>query len=409
MRSPSVKSSLFVTLSLSILGSVLLPLLGGASCTPGMPQSPAGDSSPAAQPSTPADTMPDPVGSGQGSLTVHLVDGPIDAFKEVAVEVQKVLVIDEKGMPQEIAAPGKVIDLLKLQGDLRETLADVKLAAGRYQGLRLVLGDQNSVRMADDSVQQMKTPSAQQSGLKLDLAFEIKAGEGSEIFLDFDLAESVRLVTAGPNKKILLHPMLHAVLKQRSGSIEGRLTLAGAETPIAGAEVFAERLDAQGQPTIVRRVRSDAEGRYVLDLLPLGASYVVVSQPALGNMFLAGSISNEIALLETAPTATFDAALTVAAAVGSVRAVISPMAPEGQSDTCQLLTMLNDRPIIVASEGTVQDADEQLQLDGIPTGSYAMQCLRRSTDESGSPVVTAAKRIQVTIEADTAKAVQVEF
>ena len=51
-------------------------------------------------------------------------------------------------------------------------------------------------------------------------------------------------------------------------------------SPLVGAEVFAETVDALGVATLQRRAFTDATGTYVLEGLPLGYVYFVVSQPA---------------------------------------------------------------------------------------------------------------------------------
>ena len=84
--------------------------------------------------------------------------------------------------------------------------------------VRLVLGDQNSVVVGEDSVS-LDTPSAQQSGLKLQVNANLEPGITYDLLLDFDAAKSV--VKAGNSGKYILKPVIRTVVEALSGSIQG--------------------------------------------------------------------------------------------------------------------------------------------------------------------------------------------
>jgi hypothetical protein len=79
-----------------------------------------------------------------------------------------------------------------------------------------------------------------------------------------------------------------------SATITGTLTAGG--NPIAGAEVFAETVDSQDNASIQRRAFTDASGNYVLDVLPIGGTDYVVSQPTANSISYAAVASASLAL-----------------------------------------------------------------------------------------------------------------
>ncbi len=72
--------------------------------------------------------------------------------------------------------------------------------------------------MVDSVVSQLRTQSAQQSGLKINFQEELIDGIEYDITLDFDACRSV-VVTGQPN--YILKPVIRAFVDATSGSIEG--------------------------------------------------------------------------------------------------------------------------------------------------------------------------------------------
>ena len=82
------------------------------------------------------------------------------------------------------------LNLLALDGQALATVADVALLPATFHQLRLVLGNDNTV-VADGDTFSLKTPSAQQSGLKIIGDWAVKAGFTTEIQLAFDVVKSI--------------------------------------------------------------------------------------------------------------------------------------------------------------------------------------------------------------------------
>jgi hypothetical protein len=109
-------------------------------------------------------------------------------------------------------SPSRVIDVLTLQF-AQTLLAEANVPAGSYSQVRLVLdanpvdGDPvNYVTLASapDVKLPLDTPSGQQSGLKINGAFDVAAGNLTALVLDFDPNKAI--VSAGNSGKYLIKP-----------------------------------------------------------------------------------------------------------------------------------------------------------------------------------------------------------
>ncbi len=127
--------------------------------------------------------------SKTSNLTVRMKDAPGD-FQQVNVDVLEVQVHSDNDW---ISLPTNagVYDLLTLQNDVSAVLVNQgAVPAGKMTQFRLLLGSNNSV-MVDSVMYDLKTPSAEQSGLKLNVKTTFLVNELYEILIDFDAEKSV--------------------------------------------------------------------------------------------------------------------------------------------------------------------------------------------------------------------------
>jgi Domain of unknown function (DUF4382)/Carboxypeptidase regulatory-like domain len=153
-------------------------------------------------------------------LEIRLTDAPCD-YDEVNIDIQEVNVHTstdntESGWKSLAIKPG-VYDILKLTNGLDTLLGSIELPAGRISQIRLVLGDNNTIKV-DGVTKELSTPSAQQSGLKLNVQADLIAGIVYSITLDFDAARSI--VEKG-NGGYSLKPVIRALSEATSGAITG--------------------------------------------------------------------------------------------------------------------------------------------------------------------------------------------
>jgi hypothetical protein len=141
---------------------------------------------------------------GESRMTVKMVDAPGD-FQQVNVEVLQVQVNHDGQGWINLPTSAGVYDLLTLQNDVSATLVNVgTLPAGHINQFRMILGDQNTV-MVDSVSYPLATPSAQQSGLKINLNTDFAPNDTYETLLNFDTNKSI--VTQG-NGSYSLKPVI---------------------------------------------------------------------------------------------------------------------------------------------------------------------------------------------------------
>jgi hypothetical protein len=213
----------------------------------------------------------------QGSLQMSMMDAP-GCYQHVYVTVEKVRVhtsatagdSDAGWQDLTLASPQR-IDLLTLNNGAQLDLGTTQLPAGDYQQIRLVLADNAGTNPPANSVQPnggaevpLKTPSGQQSGLKLLAHFTVQPNQTTSLVLDFDACKSV--VFAGNSGQYLLKPVM-SLTPRVSSSIQGYVT-----TTLA---VSGTAVSAQQDGTVVRSTVPDSSGKFVLSSLP-GGTYTVV-------------------------------------------------------------------------------------------------------------------------------------
>jgi hypothetical protein len=142
--------------------------------------------------------------AGNGTLAVALVDAPSPEVKGIVVTVDTVTAHSDEAGWVTVAQGPITVDLLTLQ-DVSMKLGEISLPAGTVSEIRLVLADgPQYVLLADDTQAPLKTPSGQESGVKLKGTFTVTACTKHTVTLDFDGKNSIAFhETGGPNGWIL--------------------------------------------------------------------------------------------------------------------------------------------------------------------------------------------------------------
>jgi hypothetical protein len=211
-------------------------------------------------------------GSGTGTMQISLTDAPA-AYEEVNIEITQVLVNkdedaeepdsdgddnedgdddsdDEENGWYSIMDDSMTVNLLDYQNGATLNLGTTELETGRYNQIRLMLGDDNTV-VADGETYALVTPSAQQSGYKLNVNADVEEGQTYELVIDFDASQSI---TVTGNGKYILKPVLRTVDLEEQASISGTVLPLDAEPyvyAIVGEDTVGTQPDDEGDFRLV--------------------------------------------------------------------------------------------------------------------------------------------------------------
>lgn len=164
-------------------------------------------------------------GSGTSQLQVRMTDAPGD-YEEVNIEIESVQVHTEDTDSEEgwvtldEINPG-IYNLLDFANGRDTLLASAELPAGSISQIRLILGDDNTVKLKDGTIVDLKTPSGQTSGVKLQVNATLEEDVTYVMLLDFDAARSV--VPKG-NGGYNLKPVIRVISQAVAGGIKGKVT-----------------------------------------------------------------------------------------------------------------------------------------------------------------------------------------
>lgn len=186
------------------------------------------------------------------TISVRLTDAPGD-FDAVYIDVQDVMVkrssdTSDNGWESIGGVTPQIYDLLTLTGGIDALLGDGEIPSGMLNQLRLVLGSENTV-VINGVTMELKTPSAQQSGLKLAVNTELVPGVDYTFLLDFDVDKSV-VIGGGGSGIINLKPVIRVTTEAESGAISGAVTPFDAQVAVsivAGTETISAYTDTDGK------------------------------------------------------------------------------------------------------------------------------------------------------------------
>ncbi|EHP40291.1 hypothetical protein OR16_26958 [Cupriavidus basilensis OR16] len=243
------------------------------------------------------------------------------------------------------------------------------MPAGTYQQIRLVLVPNSAGSLANSVVptggaeQALDTPSAVQSGIKINRPFTVAANTLTDLVLDFDACKSV---VARGNGTFSLKPVVSALPSVVSGAVTG--VLAGAP----GAQVYAER-----NGVVVKATVADANGNFKLSPIEQSSTagnvdVVIVPTSANGR---GTGIVRGVPVVASGSTAVSTAALPITLPSSVFRTVSGTVTPASALATIRALQSTGGGTFEIAATAAASD-----------TGAYSLFPTQAALP-AGAPVV----------------------
>ena len=225
-------------------------------------------------------------------VQLKLIDAPGD-YLEVHVEIIDIQYNssdNENGWTSFTPENGYPInvDLTKLIAGNSLLLTDQIIPSGMLKQIRLVLSDNNNLIIQGDFegekiTAHLDTPSAMQSGLKLNMNTMLETGFSYTFILDWDVQKSI--VEAGNSDKFNLKPVIRVNAEVNSGSISGKVTgevdgdeIEGA-VPLKDVTVSVYSTD----DTYITETLTDENGDFIAQGLGEGVYKIKIEQEGYDN------------------------------------------------------------------------------------------------------------------------------
>lgn len=202
--------------------------------------------------------------SGNYVYKVRMTDAP-GPYDEVNIDLQSVVVTGGNGQSVTLNTEAGIYNLLDFSNGLDTLIAVSTLNDSSVKQIRLILGPNNTVVVGGVSYP-LSTPSAEQSGLKLQVNQTLNADIENVVLIDFDANSSIVQTGNGAYK---LKPVLRTIVTAVSGNIKGTIPLGIAAT-----------VTATSSATIDYSTGVNELGQFQISGLPPG-NYTVTITPAL--------------------------------------------------------------------------------------------------------------------------------
>jgi hypothetical protein len=229
--------------------------------------------------------------AAQGTLNLSLTDAPSCGYDHVNITIDRVRVNQsstaadtDSGWSEVVLSPPMRVDLLTLTNGVLATLGRTPLPTGHYTQMRLLLAANspaaplaNSVVPTGGSEVALTTPSAQQSGVKMNIDIDIAANQMADFVLDFNACRSI--VSAGASGKYLLKPVVAVTpnfISGVAGFVDPTLAAAGAVISMQQAGV------------VVKATAPDSTGKFLLQPVAPGTYDFVITAPGRASTVITG-------------------------------------------------------------------------------------------------------------------------
>lgn len=224
---------------------------------------------------------------GVGTVHLEVTDSPfpISYVSSASISVSRIELRKKSGNFIVLSDSESSFDLVSLRNGITQALATMKIPAGAYDQIRLVVS-KAQVSLTDSRMFSLVVPSGAASGLKIDVspALQVADGVSSDLLLDFDLSKS--FVPQGDSNSVSgitgfhFSPVLRASNLSTAGTLCGYI-YADNSTPSNSADDFAlagAQVEISQNGAVISTALTDSYGYFKVLGLPAGNYQVLASQ-----------------------------------------------------------------------------------------------------------------------------------
>jgi hypothetical protein len=296
--------------------------------------------------------------SGTGILHLSLTDAPSCGYDHVYLTVDRVRVhksstaVDaDSGWSEVKLTSPRRIDLLGLTNGVLDDLGQTPLPAGKYTQMRLVLVENansgpnalaNAIKPTGGTEVALTTPSAQQSGIKLNVDMDVAAGTVADFAIDFDACKSI--VRRGNSGQYNLKPVVSVIPVVSNAGMR----VVGYVDPTLALSSTKVSVQTSGLP-VKATVPDSTNGKFELYPVPAGTYDLVVTAAGHVTAVMTGVpvVTSSVTYINSATTKI----VTPTATFRTVNGTVNPA-----TTTIRALQLLTGGPTIEVAWGLVDDS-----------------------------------------------------
>jgi hypothetical protein len=195
-------------------------------------------------------------------VNISMTDAP-GPYEAVNIDLKEVKVTGNDGIEVILNVNAGVYNLIDFSDGAEALIATGELGIDSLQQIRLILGPDNTIVVNGETFP-LSTPSAEQSGLKLQVHEKLEAGVDYNILLDFDANKSIVKLGNGGYK---LKPVIRTIDTALSGAIKGSVTPIGTLASVTAeydGETYSSNVAEDGRFLIMGL----PAGTYLLTIIP---------------------------------------------------------------------------------------------------------------------------------------------
>lgn len=236
--------------------------------------------------------------NSNGQVQVTMVDAPAD-YDQVNIVITSVAVhqagADANSGWVVINNASSTYNMLMLRNGGSAVVGNGSLAAGHYTQIRLMVGSGCNV-VIGGSPFSLDVSAQAQTGIVIDQEFDVQAGGTSELLLDFNISQSIMMMSASQFK---LFPVIRHAPANSCGTISGKiapLLSVSAVTVFSGADTVTSTIPDKN--TGAFKLMALVQGTYTVKL---SGSNFAFNDTTIANVSVAARQNTDLGLITMRP------------------------------------------------------------------------------------------------------------